>query len=53
MSQNNFENEEFSQLYDYIVAISKILMTLIMSIGLLANNQSKVDAKHHRTFQNI
>ncbi len=53
MSQNNFENEEFSQLYDYIVAISKILMTLIMSIGLLANTQSKVDAKHHRTFQNI
>ncbi|MEY2834872.1 MAG: hypothetical protein RLZZ557_534 [Bacteroidota bacterium] len=53
MSQNNFENEEFSQLYDYIVAISKILMTLIMSIGLFANNQSKVDAKHHRTFQNI
>lgn len=51
MSQNNFENEEFSVLYDYIVAISKILMTLLISLGLLANR--KIEAKHHRTLQNI
>ena len=51
MSQNNFENEEFSVLYDYIVAISKILMTLLISLGLLANR--KIETKHHRTFQNI
>lgn len=51
MSQNNFENEEFSVLYDYIVAISKILMTLLISLGLLANR--KIAPKHHRTLQNI
>jgi len=51
MSQNNFENEEFSVLYDYIVAISKILMTLLISLGLLANR--KIETKHHRTLQNI
>jgi hypothetical protein len=51
MSQNNFENEEFSILYDYIVAISKILMTILISIGLLANR--KIQTKHLRTFQNI
>ena len=51
LSQNNFENEEFSVLYDYIVAISKILMTLLISLGLIANR--KVDSKHQRTLQNV
>jgi hypothetical protein len=51
MSQNNFENEEFSTLYDYIVAISKILMTLLMSVGILANRRT--ETQNNRTFQKI
>jgi hypothetical protein len=51
MSQNNFENEEFSTLYDYIVAISKILMTLLMSVGILASR--KTETQNNRTFQKI
>ena len=51
MSQNNFENEEFSNLYDYIVAISKILMTLLMSVGILASR--KTETQNNRTFQKI
>jgi hypothetical protein len=51
MSQNNFENEEFSTLYDYIVAISKILMTLLMSVGILANRRT--ETHNNRTFQKI
>jgi hypothetical protein len=51
LSQNNFENEEFSTLYDYIVAISKILMTLLMSVGILANRRT--ETQNNRTFQKI
>jgi hypothetical protein len=51
LSQNNFENEEFSTLYDYIVAISKILMTLLMSVGILASR--KTETQNNRTFQKI
>jgi hypothetical protein len=51
LSQNNFENEEFSNLYDYIVAISKILMTLLMSVGILASR--KTETQNNRTFQKI
>ncbi len=49
LSQNNYENEEFSNLYDYIVAISKILMTLLMSVGILASR--KTETQNNRTFQ--